>query len=175
MTERWLLKSPAHLWSIPELLAEYPDAIVIQTHRDPLKVIASVSALAAHLRQMASDRSSIERAAQQYGVDIVEGLDRSMRARLDPDVPTDGFVDVQFTEFVRDPFVTIGRIYEQLGLELTAATESRMRDFLAAHPGDGGGGGTRYTWADTGLDADELRERVAPYQEMFGVAAEPIA
>ena len=26
-------------------LAEYPDAVVVQTHRDPLKVVASVSAL----------------------------------------------------------------------------------------------------------------------------------
>ncbi|HEX4190738.1 MAG TPA: sulfotransferase, partial [Marmoricola sp.] len=34
--ERWLLKSPAHLWALPQLMAEYPDAIVIQNHRDPL-------------------------------------------------------------------------------------------------------------------------------------------
>src|SRR5690606_32621875 len=29
-------------WSLPALLAEYPDAVVIQTHRDPLRVIASI-------------------------------------------------------------------------------------------------------------------------------------
>ena len=49
-----------------------------------------------------------------------------------------------------------------------------MRDFLAAHPGDGGGGGTRYRFADTGLDADELRRRSARYQERFGVVSEPV-
>ena len=47
-----------------------------------------------------------------------------------------------------------------------------MRDFLAAHPGDGGGG--RYTWADTGLDAREVRERVRGYQEHFGVPTEEL-
>ena len=49
-----------------------------------------------------------------------------------------------------------------------------MRDFLAANPGDGGGGGTRYTFADTGLDADALRERARPYQERFDVLSEPV-
>ena len=47
----WLLKSPAHLWHLDALAAEYPDAVIVQTHRDPLKVITSVSALAAHLRR----------------------------------------------------------------------------------------------------------------------------
>jgi hypothetical protein len=49
-----------------------------------------------------------------------------------------------------------------------------MRDFLASHPGDGGGAGTRYTWADTGLDEHALRERAAPYQQYFGVPSEPL-
>ena len=47
-----------------------------------------------------------------------------------------------------------------------------MRDFLAGHPGDGGGG--RYTWADTGLDAGEVREQVRGYQERYGVPDEPL-
>src|SRR4029079_5578041 len=38
--DRWVLKSPVHMWHLPLLLAEYPDAMVVQTHRDPLKVIA---------------------------------------------------------------------------------------------------------------------------------------
>ena len=76
MAERWLLKSPAHLWQLDALLAEYPDAIVIQNHRDPLKVIASISALGASLREMTSDSFRVEALAAQYGEDIVVGLDR---------------------------------------------------------------------------------------------------
>jgi hypothetical protein len=49
-----------------------------------------------------------------------------------------------------------------------------MRAFLATHPGDGGGAGTRYRWADTGLDAEACRERATPYQERYGVASEPV-
>ena len=49
-----------------------------------------------------------------------------------------------------------------------------MRAFLDAHPGDGGGGGARYKFENTGLDAEELRSRAEPYQERFGVRSEPV-
>ncbi len=81
-------------------------------------------------------------------------------------------IDVQFAEFVSDPFLAIHQLYEALCRELTSATEERMRTFLASNPGDGGGG--RYRFADTGLDADVLRKRSMPYQERFGVASEPV-
>jgi hypothetical protein len=174
MGERWLLKSPAHLWHLAELLAEYPDAVVIQTHRDPLKVIASVSALAAHLRQMASDSPSLPAAARQYERDIFDGLDRGLAARRTGLLPADQVVDVRFTDFMADPFATITALYEQLGLDLSAEAEAKMRAFLAANPGDGGGGGSRYRWADTGLDADALRERAREYQDHFDVPSEPV-
>jgi len=174
MGERWLLKSPAHLWHLAELLAEYPDAVVIQTHRDPLKVIASVSALAAHLRRMASDSPSLPAAAEQYRHDIFDGLDRGLAARRSGVLPAEQVVDVQFTDFVADPFATIAALYDRLGLSLSAEAETRMRGFLASNPGDGGGGGSRYRWADTGLDADALRERAREYQEHFEVPSEPV-
>ncbi|HEY1989985.1 MAG TPA: sulfotransferase [Acidimicrobiales bacterium] len=172
--DQWLLKSPAHLWSLDTLAAEYPDAIVIQTHRDPLKVIASTSALAAHLRAMATDEVSLPEIANDYAEDIFVGLDRGMEARDRGTFPADQVVDVQFSEFVDDPFSTIDKLYTALGRELTGETEQRMRAFLASNPGDGGGGGARYRFADTGLDADKLRDRSAHYQERFGVVSEPV-
>ncbi|MBI2706033.1 MAG: sulfotransferase [Actinobacteria bacterium] len=172
--QQWLLKSPAHLWCLDALLAEYPDAVVIQTHRDPLKVVASVSALVAHLRQMASDQTSVNDAADGFADDIFDGLDRSIDARDRGTLAPGRVIDVMFTDFMADPFATIKGVYEQLGVALTLETDERMRAFLDAHPGDGGGGGTRYRFADTGLDAGELRERATRYQDRFGVASEPI-
>ena len=93
---------------------------------------------------------------------------------MDGTVPPGQVVDVQFAEFMSDPFATIGTIYDSLGMELTNDTEAAMRSFLAAHPGDGGGGGNRYTFADTGLDAGVLRERGRAYQEYFDVPSEPV-
>jgi len=172
--QQWLLKSPAHLWHLDALAAEYPDAIVVQTHRDPLKVIASVSALAAHLRRMASDDTSIPDAAAAYADDIFLGLARGIEARDRRTLPPDQFVDIHFVEFVADPLGAIRRLYDTLGRELTDVTEAGMRSFLADNPGDGGGGGTRYRFADTGLDAEDLRSRSSSYQQRFGVVSEPV-
>ena len=167
---QWLLKSPAHLWTLDTLLETYPDAVIVQTHRDPLKVIASVSALTNHLRRMASDQTSIADCAVQSCEEIVVGLQRGMTLR--DSLPPGQVIDVQFTDFMRDPFATIRSLYGRLDRELTPAAERRMREHLAAHPGDGGGG--RYSWADTGLDAEQLREQVGAYQQRYAVPTESL-
>jgi len=169
---RWLLKSPAHLWQLDTLVGEYPDAVIVQTHRDPLNVISSIAALTQHVRRLASEHSDIGECARQSREEIVVGLERSMKVRDSGVLAPGQLVDVQFADFIRDPFATIRELYVAMGRELTPVAEQRMRDFLAAHPGDGGG--ARYKWADTGLDADEVREQVAGYQDRFGVPTEAL-
>lgn len=174
-SERWLLKSPAHLWSLPELMKEYPDAIVIQNHRDPLKVIASLSALGASLREMTTDHFEVTRLAAQYSEDIFLGLDRALEARAAGVFETGQVLDVRYQDIRHDLIGAIGRIYDQLGWDLSAEAESRMRTFLAAHPGDQGGSLKRYSFADTGLNERELRERAKAYQDFFEVESEELS
>ncbi|WP_319455353.1 MULTISPECIES: sulfotransferase [unclassified Mycobacterium] len=169
---QWLLKSPAHLWQLDTLVGEYPDAVIVQTHRDPLNVISSIAALTQHVRRLASDHSDIGECARQSCEEIVVGLERSMKVRDSGVLAPGQLIDVQFADFILDPFATIRELYVAMGRELTPLAEQRMRDFLAAHPGDGGG--ARYRWSDTGLDADEVREQVAGYQARFGVPTEAL-
>ena len=170
---RWVVKSPGHIWHLQALLAEYPDALLVQTHRDPLRIIASIGSLVPTLRSLASDDVDVPAAAAEFADYIIEGLDRSLAARLDGTVPADQVVDTQFAAFMADPFATIGAIYDRLGLELTAEAESAMRTFLADHAQDEHGG-HRYTFAATGLDEAELRARTRAYQEHFEVPSEPL-
>lgn len=172
--EQWVLKSPVHMWHLEALLAEYPDAIVVQTHRDPLKVIASISALGASLRRMTTDYFDVRTLAQQYRDDIVLCLDRALAARRSGVVPPDQVVDVRFADFRKDPLATVAGVYDAIGRELTAEAESRMRAFLEAHPGDPDNALRRYSFGDTGLDEAELRTLVQEYQEHFGVDSEPL-
>ncbi len=172
--QRWLLKSPAHLWALPALIAEYPDAIVIQNHRDPLKVIASLSALGASLREMTTDHFEVTRLAAQYGEDILLGLDRALEARRSGLFAPGQVIDIRYQDIRHDLIGAVGRIYDQIGLELTPETEARMRAFLDAHPGDQGGSLKRYSFAETGLDEGEYRERAQAYQESFDVESEQL-
>jgi hypothetical protein len=169
--ERWVLKSPGHVWCLPQLLDEYPNALLVQTHRDPLRIIASIASLLATLRRLASDDQSIADGGAEFAEYLIEGLDRSVTARETGTVPADRVIDVQFRDFLADPMRTVAGIYARLGLEMTPEAEARMRAFITANP-QGKHGLHEYSFADTGLDMGAWRERARRYQQYFDVASE---
>jgi hypothetical protein len=171
--ERWVIKSPAHIWSLNAMFEEYPEALIVQTHRDPLRVVCSLASLVDLLRRLASDDVSISAVAAEWVDDIVVGLDRAIEARTDGTVPDRQAVDVLFRDFLRDPMTVVRTIYDRLGIELSDAAEKAMRAFLAANPQEKHGGHS-YSFADTGLDAGLLRERTRAYTEFFDVPEEAL-
>ena len=66
-TERWVLKAPSHMAALGTLLAEYPDARIVMTHRDPLKTMGSTASLLSALAWMRSDDADIELIKQGFG------------------------------------------------------------------------------------------------------------
>jgi len=171
---RWVLKSPGHLWCLGALLDEYPNALLVQTHRDPLRIVASLTSLLGTLRRLGTDAIAPPEMAGEFGGYLVTGLDRSVTARADGTVSPDRVVDVHFRAFMADPFATIRAVYERLGLELAPESEQRMRDFLADNTTEKHGG-HHYTWAETELDEGEWRERTRNYQEYFDVESENLS
>ena len=145
----------------------------MQTHRDPLRIVASLTSLMSTLRRLGSDDISQPDIAAEWAEHLVTGIDRSVDAREQGIVPADCVVDVQFRAFMADPFTTIREIYDRLGLELTDESEQRMRAFLADNTTEKHGG-HHYTFADTELDMGEWRERTRRYQEFFDVPTESL-
>jgi hypothetical protein len=168
-----VIKSGAHQWALPALVAEYPDAWFIQTHRDPLRVIASLSSLFAAIHSTFSDEVTVSEVAAEWSEAILDALDRSVTAREDGTVPAARVVDVQYAAFMDNPFREIHRVYDHLGADLTPEVEQRMRAFLDNHRADQHGT-HRYSWVDTGLHERELRERARRYVDYFDVPAEPL-
>ncbi len=166
--ERWLLKSPQHLEQIPALLRTFPDATVVQTHRDPMTVTASFCSMATYGRRMNTDDIDPFEVGAYWSARIERMLRRSVEDRPEGD---DRFVDVQFRELMADPIATVKHIYGVAGRELTAAAEQRMRAFLAANP-RGKHGAHTYVAADYGLDPAERRAALAFYTERFAVPLE---
>jgi hypothetical protein len=171
--ERWVIKSPAHLWSLKAMFAEYPEALIVQTHRDPLRVVCSLASLVDLLRRLASDDVAISEVAAEWVDDIVLGLDRAIEARTDGTVPNGQAVDVLFRDFLQDPMAVVRTIYDRLDIELSDAAEKSMQAFLAANPQEKHGG-HRYSFADTGLDEGLLRERTRAYTEFFDIPQEAL-
>jgi hypothetical protein len=166
---RWVLKSPAHLFGLDELLATFPGACIVQTHRDPLKVLASCCSLAAVLRGVTSDRVVPCQIGRQFAAKWATGLERALAAR-DRAGP-DRFCDVHFQELLSDPLVVVRKIYARFGLPFDTAVEGRMRQALAENPRDKHGI-HRYTLRQFDLDPLHEARRFAEYRDRFGIPAE---
>jgi hypothetical protein len=159
---RWVLKNPSHLFALDELLAAYPDALVIQTHRPPREAIASACSLAAH----ATEGWSHTFIGGVIGQDQLElwarGLEHFLAVRSRHDQAR--FCDVRYGEFVADPVCTVEAIYGQFGIPLTGQAADAMRAMQAAGAGAAGPGSAhRYALADFGLTAEQVDERFAGY------------
>ncbi len=167
----WVLKSPAHLWSLDTLLAEYPDARFIQTHRDPLKMLASLSSLVTHLRKMSSDHVDSGQIAREWAEWNALGLNASARFRESGAIPPERVIDLDFYGFMDSPIAEVEKIYHHFGLEFSSASRQAMETYLAEHSATEHGS-HGYSFADTGLDLDEERARVATYHDYFGTRME---
>jgi hypothetical protein len=159
---RWLLKSPAHLFWLNQLLTVLPQARVIQIHRDPLSVLGSFCSLSAVLSGIGSDDVDLPALGARWAPAWAEGLDRAQKAR--ELWPGDQFVDVEYTDLVRNPMGEVRRIYDRFDLELDDGTCSLMGDFLSSH-GQHAQGVHRYSLAQFGLDPDREADRFARYRQ----------
>ncbi len=156
---RWVLKNPSHLFALDALLAVYPDALVIQTHRDPSTALASMCSLAAH----ATAGWSVSFLEKMIGDDQLglwaRGLENfaAARARHDPA----RFCDVSYGAFTADPVGTVESVYRHFGLPLSDAAAVAFRGLAASAAGSPGAPAHRYTLADFGLTPERVAERFA--------------
>jgi hypothetical protein len=154
---RWVLKNPSHLFSLDAIMAVYPDALIIQTHRAPRAVIGSMCSLAAH----ATDGWSGSFQKNVIGSDQLElwarGLEefRAARGRCNQAQ----FLDVDYTDFTADPVGTVESVYAYFGLPYSGAAADMVR---ALHTAAGEGNARpshRYSLADFGLTGEQVDER----------------
>jgi hypothetical protein len=168
MKDRWVLKSPVHLRTLDALLAEYPDARFIITHRDPAKAMPSLASLYYVIRGLASDSVDPHVLGQQVLRWWADAADLAMAARHKHSDKADQFIDIQFEEVVADPVAVLGRAYEQFDIPWSSDIEGRMRSFLANNP-RGKHGAHRYESEDFGMTLGQIRERFESYCNAYDV------
>jgi hypothetical protein len=161
---RWLLKAPGHLFSLAALLRQYPNAKIVQTHRDPLRVMASMASHATVLRRAFSDRADPRRIAADWAERWARALDNFLEVR--DSAPAAQFLDVSYRSIERTPLETVERLYDFLGWPLTDEARAAMAAFLAANPKNKHGA-HRYTLEQFGLDRSALTRRFARYSDRF--------
>jgi hypothetical protein len=161
----WILKIQEHMYHAPELLTVYPDAMLVQPHRDPSTVMASISSLISTLRQ--GTFSTIDPVA--LGEEMLRlwgaGLDKFMDFRdAHPEVPV---CDVAYRDIVADPVGTVRSIYDFFGLEFSDDSEIAVKRWWSENPPNKAGS-HRYTLDDWGLTDGRVRQVYGEYCERYG-------
>jgi hypothetical protein len=172
---RWILKSPDHVYGLEALFKVFPDAIIIQTHRNPLDVLRSSSRLTEVLRKLYAPPGDREEIGAREARVIAGGAERFIRFRdLHPELE-ERFIDVKYSELVSDPLAVLREVYRRLDAPLSPVASERMRALISSrsrYPRSG----ARPTLADLGVEAPAEARRFEHYCSRFGVAchvAEP--
>ncbi|MBN0972575.1 sulfotransferase [Gordonia sp. JH63] len=148
--KRWVLKNPSHLFALDALMAAYPDALVIQTHRPPSTLIASMCSLAEH----ATPGWSTTFTGEQVGQDQLELWSRGLREfstarkRYDPAQ----FLDIDFTDLRNDPMGTVERVYAALDTPMSEDARAAVTALDEESRSGARKPQHRYQLADYGLD-----------------------
>jgi len=165
---RWVLKAPAHTGELPSLLAAFPDACVVQLHRDVVDTVTSGASLFAVFRSTYSDEVDPVDVGRYQFEATARWFDRAIAAR--EALPRDAgarFLDLSFAELVADPVAAAQGICAAFDIGWTQDTESLLRarhaELNRQH------GAHRYTPAQFGLDPEEIRARFKPYTNWCGL------
>jgi hypothetical protein len=166
---RWVLKSPQHLEQLPVLLDVFPDAVVVQTHRDPVAVTASLVTMEAYTRRMQHRRVDLHAIGAHWSERIEAMLRASVEDRAR--VPDGRVLDVPFHEFMGDQVGTVERILSSADLEFDHAARRTITRFLDEHP-RGKHGTIVYDLARFGIDPSERRAAFRFYTDLFALPLE---
>ena len=167
--ERWVLKTPHHLEWLDTLFAVFPDAKVVQTHRDPAKTLASFSSMITHGRGVFSDEVDPREVAAHWLRKTSRMVTRAMESR--DRVGEASFIDVSYYDLLADPMAEMERIYAFAGRELTAAARARMEASREVNVQNRFGVHS-YRLEDFGLSAESVEPYYAAYRARFGVRRE---
>ena len=168
---RWVLKAPSHMNNLSNLFDAYPDAHVVITHRDPLRVLGSLANLMASLQWMRSDNVQYEAVVQAMAFGHAYLPERVMEQRDAGTLPADQIIDTRYPDLVAAPIGTVRSIYEQCGTPLTGEAEALIGAWMKQRPKDRHGV-HEYSFADTGLDLASERARHEVYQKRFDIPSE---
>jgi hypothetical protein len=164
---RWVLKNSPHLLYLDALHAVMPDAIFVQFHRDPLKVLASNCRLSLLLRSMSSDDVDPLEVGESMLHLLGDYVERLLLFRASG--VSRPWIDVRFAEFVRNPLQQIERIYDEAGLELTAEAREGMARWVQENPREDLVQARPADLSPYGLNPARVRERFAEYCTAYDV------
>eukprot|EP01033_Poteriospumella_lacustris_P007466 gene7467-5364_t len=127
---RWMLKSPMHMFMIPQIAHTFPDAKIILTHRHPVSAVPSMCSLVKSLHQLYYENES--RDDHLIGKEIAR-ISGDLLANCNKQIEEANFqhVDSVYEELIKDPIASVRKIYAKFNWPFTVEYEKILREFLA--------------------------------------------
>ena len=165
---RWALKGSDHLLWLEELVNQYPDAMLIWTHRDLAQQLGSLASVQSILKGITGnppstdERKALGREAINHQCDtFLKGM--KSREKLGED----RFFDVSYHDVMANPVRTVTRIYERFGLTMSDEHASNIRQWLANNA-QTKHGVHKHSPEDFGMDAETVNSQFSAYVDRFG-------
>lgn len=164
----WHLKTPVHMFWLDAVIAAYPQAKFMWSHRDPAKVMASVCSLIRYVRSWSSDRDDAHELGEEQLQCWSEGVRRAMAFR--DRLGDSRFADVSFAELQTDPVHILEKAYQKLGLTFTEDTRRSVQRWATGHR-PGSRGEHHHELSDFGLTEHRVHEYFADYLGRYDATA----
>jgi hypothetical protein len=165
----WLFKAPHHNFHLEAIVAAYPDARFVVTHRDPAKAVPSWASIVSAILPAAREERDLHRLGREVSAHLRVGVENGITAR--EHIGNDRFLDIHHRELLLDPMGCVRRVYDFLGLELLPAVEQAIADWQDANR-SGAHGSHRYTAEQFGLSTAQLRADYDFYTRHYDIELE---
>jgi hypothetical protein len=164
---RWVLKAPFHLGFGEILFETFPEARIIQTHRDPCETLPSIASMAYALWQL--NRADVDpHLLGRQSFERWHGAIHDFMAVRDA-MPPENFFDCDFRAVGRDPLAEIRRIYAWLDLPFESQSLGAMKNWLSANARDKRAA-HEYSLETFGLPREDIESAFASYRQRFGLS-----
>lgn len=167
--KNWVLKTPHHMEYLDCILDVFPEATIVQTHRDPQKTMGSFCSMVAHGRGVFSDHVDAKEVARHWVRKVHRLMELSIEVRQRRG--EERFIDVSYYDLLEDPIAEVKKIYQFAGIEFSesairSAEHTKKRNVQHRY------GRHVYDLADFDLSKEQLENEFGFYRERYGIPHE---
>ena len=158
--KRLVLKAPSHLGSLESILKYIPDAIIIQTHRNPDECINSLCSLRQSLYKMVEGEIDNEEILRE----VVQLFESETKKNIDfqKKYPAKVF-NVSYKELTSNPMEILTGLYSKMDYEWTESMNHSIKQYISENPQNRRG---KHNYNDN-LTNNALPKNIQAYAEFF--------
>ena len=160
--KRWVLKSPHHLGFIDKMISVFPDAKIIQTHRDPIKTVPSFCSMCANLFEPLTTNFDKVFIGKHWSNKLTRALNHCMNIS---EKHPDNFLDLEFLNMIKDPIDEMKKIYDFIGEPFGEKTEVAMEAWREENKHEMGA--HKYSLEEYDLTESQINNNFSKYQQKY--------